>query len=126
MFTLVQHQSSIYMKRTFTHLLLLACCAIATLSLQAQCPSLFYDGWESGNWSPTWTAAGGTYTRSVITTSPAVGTYCYSQTGSSGHYTGTMVNFGASTPPTISYWVKTSTTSAASAYFILGDANTAT
>lgn len=93
-------------------------------ALVAQCPSAFYDGFESGNWTPTWSPAGGTYTRSVITTSPAVGTYCYTQTGSSGHYQGTMATYPSSTPPTISFWVKTSTTTAANGYVIVGDANT--
>ncbi len=109
-------------------LLLVSVCLIGffvqPIALEAQCPTLFYDGFESGNWTPTWSAAGGTYTRSVITTAPAVGNYCFSQTGSGSHYQGTMVTFPTSTPPSISYWVKTSTTTAASAYVILGDANT--
>jgi hypothetical protein len=101
-------------------------CFLFTLQLKAQCPTVFYDGFESGNWTPTWSPAGGTYTRSVITTSPAVGNYCFTQTGSSGHYTGTMATFTPATPPTLEFWVKTSTTTAANAYLILGDANTST
>lgn len=93
-------------------------------ALHAQCPSLFFDGFESGNWQPTWSAAGGTYTRSVVTTSPANGTYCFSSVGTSSHYQGTTTNFTPSTPDDLGFWVKTTDLSSNSAYVVIGDANT--
>jgi hypothetical protein len=103
----------------------LFCTSFGMNALQAQCPSLFEDGWESGTWMPTWSAAGGTYTRTVTTASPAVGTYCFSQSGTSSHYMGTTTTFGPASPPNLSIWVKSSAVSGNnSGYVVIGDANT--
>lgn len=88
-----------------------------------QCPSVFYDGFESGNWTPTWTSLS-PYTRVVDTINPAQGTYKYEQTGQSGHYTGTTTTWTAATPPTISWWVKRTSGTGANGYVVIGDANT--
>lgn len=94
-------------------------------SLTAQCPSLFSDGWESGTWMPTWSAAGGTYSRNVVTTSPAVGTYCFSQSGTSTHYMGTTTTFGPAQPPNMGIWVKSDSIAGNnSGYVVIGDAST--
>ena len=106
-------------KRLLFFAILLA--SITTAS--AQCPSVFYDGFESGTWTPTWTAVSA-YTRVVDMVSPAQGSYSFHQTGTSGHSTGTSVQWPSATPPTIGWWAKTSSSTAASAYVVIGDANT--
>ena len=89
----------------------------------SQCGS-FSDGFESGNWSPTWSNVSGTYTRNVITTNPAVGTYCLQQSGSGGHASGLVAVFPSSQPSTISWRVRYDATTASGAYFVCGDATT--
>ena len=88
----------------------------------AQCPSVFYDGFESGSWTPTWTPGTGAFTRSVTTSSPAVGTYCLEQTGGfSTHYEGLEANFPSSQPTYFSWYIKSADVSQASAYLVIGD-----
>ncbi|MEZ4961033.1 MAG: MopE-related protein [Saprospiraceae bacterium] len=87
----------------------------------------FYDGFESGTYQPTWSDAGGTYTRTVTTTNPAVGGYAFSQTGfSQGHVQGSLATFSPSQPTAISYWVQPTTPSANHAYVVIGDENSPT
>lgn len=91
--------------------------------VKAQCNSAFYDGFESGSYSPTWTAGTGTNTRTVTTSAPAVGSYCLEQNGSSGHYQGTSTSFAPQQPSYVSWWAKSNNVTNATAYFVIGDAN---
>lgn len=91
----------------------------------AQC-SVFYDGFESGSFATPWDMGSGTYTMTVPTTSPAVGTYNLnmSSSGSGSHYQGPTAAFTASTPGYVSWWARTDNVTSANGYFVLGDANT--
>ncbi len=59
-----------------------------SFQLSAQC-NLFYDGFESGSLLPQWLFGTGTYTRTITTINPQVGTYAFEQTGSGLHMEGT-------------------------------------
>lgn len=91
-------------------------------SARSQC-NTFYDGFESGSYTPTWGSAGGTYTTSVITTNPAVGTYCLSNSGSGGHLSGLVATFPSGTPDNVSWRVRYDATSSSGGYVVLGDAS---
>jgi hypothetical protein len=86
----------------------------------------FYDGFESGN-ILGWTAQAGAYARTVTTSGPAVGSYCYTQTGGDGTTPrdGVLHTLPAITPSYISFYAKSSSTTGASAYFVVGDDNVA-
>lgn len=90
---------------------------------KAQSCSAFYDGFESGTWSPTWLTGTGIYTRAVTTTSPAVGSYSFEQTctTTNSFYEGTYTVFTPSQPAYMSWWMKTNTTTGANGYVIIGN-----
>src|SRR5690349_21343549 len=105
---------------------LLAGVALLTLKVQAQCNG-FFDGFESGNWTPTWVAGTGTYTRTVTNTSPAVGNYSFESASatSNSFYQGTYTTFTPFQPVYLSWYAKTNTTNAANGYMVAGDGNIA-
>ncbi|MCB9273928.1 MAG: hypothetical protein H6564_07795 [Lewinellaceae bacterium] len=88
------------------------------------CTLSFYDGFESGSYSPTWVDAGGSYTRSVDMVTPAVGNYSLTQTGSSGHISGLLATFAPAQPSEISWWVRPTNYTTTHAYCVIGDENT--
>jgi hypothetical protein len=100
---------------------------LAALASQAagQCTSVFYDGFESGVLGPAWSLGTGSYTRTITSTAPGVGTYSFQHaaTTSNSFYQGTYALFTPSQPTYISYWMKTDVTTGANGYFVIGDAN---
>lgn len=108
------------MKKIIT--LLLGALAVCTpAAVHAQCGSVFYDGFESGNYTPTWTIGPGLTSGAVTTTNPAVGTYRLEGTGGvSTHLTGFSTSITAATPANISWYIYPTGTGATN-YFIAGD-----
>ncbi|MCB9233334.1 MAG: T9SS type A sorting domain-containing protein [Bacteroidia bacterium] len=91
----------------------------------SQC-GVFYDGFESGSYTPTWSTAGGTYTTSVITTNPAVGTYCLQQSGNGGHLSGIVATFPVSQPTSLKWRAKIDPTTSSGGYMVCGNSSTTT
>lgn len=89
----------------------------------SQCED-FFDGFETGSYSPTWTNTGGSLTATVLNSPVAVGNYALSTSGGSSHLTGLMANFPAITPPEISWYIYPNGT-VANNYMVAGDATTA-
>ncbi|MGL4597309.1 MAG: hypothetical protein ACRCYO_07275, partial [Bacteroidia bacterium] len=101
--------------------LLLALLALPFAS-NAQCAPNFYDGFESGSYTPTWTLGAGLTSAAVTTTNPYSGLYRLEGTGGvSTHLTGLSTIIPAATPATIS-WDIYPTGTGATNYFIAGDA----
>jgi len=86
--------------------------------------ALFSDGFEAGNFSD-WTIEAGSYVRAITTSNPATGSFSYTQTGGDTltPRNGLSHSLPSSTPSYISFYAKTSVTSGASAYFVIGDDN---
>ncbi|PLW92913.1 MAG: hypothetical protein C0592_08365 [Marinilabiliales bacterium] len=112
------------MKRKLSLLLLLS--FMSAFVAFGQCVS-FYDGFESGTFASPWANGTGTYTVTVPSTSPAVGTYNLSMasTGSGAHHDGPYATFPASQPTYVSWYMRSDNTSTANGYFVLGDASIA-
>ncbi len=90
-------------------------------SIHAQCVG-FFDGFESGSYTPTWTIGSGLTSAAVTTTNPYSGLYRLEGTGgTSTHLTGLSTNIPVSTPSNIS-WDIYPTGTGASNYMVLGDA----
>lgn len=102
----------------------LAVLIATTIKVSAQC-STFYDGFETASFGAGWTMQGG-YTTTFPSSGSAVGTYHLSLTGVSGHYGGPYATFPATQVGYISYRVRTTSTTTANNYFVIGDANTTT
>jgi len=88
------------------------------------CPSVFYDGFESGSHLPTWQEyPASSYTASVTMSDPAVGSYSvlHHEYGYSGHYQGLKKTFPPAQPEEISWWVQVLESSYAEGYFVIGD-----
>lgn len=90
--------------------------------LLAQC-NIFADDFESGSLSTQWQFGTGTYTRNVTSVNPGQGNFSFEQTGSSSFYEGTYATFTPSQPSYISFRMKTTTTTTANGYVVIGDAN---
>ena len=95
-------------------------------SLNAQCGALFYDGFETGSYAPTWTAGSGPFTWSVGSTAPVPASGNFRVAGSGGnstHLTGLSTSLAAATPSSISWSIYTSSASGTGAcnYFIAGN-----
>ena len=90
--------------------------------LWAQC-NIFADDFETGSLATHWQFGTGTYTRNVISTNPGQGSFSFEQTGSSSFYEGTYATFTPSQPDYISFRMKTTTTTTANGYVVIGDAN---
>lgn len=94
----------------------------ASSPAHAQCGD-FYDGFESGSLGPVWQFGTGSYSRTVSTTTPAVGSYAFTHasTGSNSFYEGTYATWTPSQPTYISFWMRTNTTTAANGYVVIGN-----
>jgi pseudomonalisin len=82
----------------------------------------FFDGFEGGNFS-SWTSEAGSYARSVSSVNAAAGSFSYTQTGGDSltPRNGLSHTLPGVTPSYISFYAKSSTTTGASAYFVIGD-----
>jgi hypothetical protein len=110
------------MKQLYT-LLALALPALFGYGLSAQCGSLFYDGFETGTYSPTWSVGSAPITWNVSTNNPASGTYCLEGTGgASTHLLGLVTTFTPATPSSISFDIYPNGTAAGN-YVVGGDAS---
>jgi len=84
---------------------------------------VFYDGFESGTYLPTWTNGAGAYTRTVTTVAPGAGTYAFQLDGGfSSHYNGIIGSFSNTQASEISWMVK-GPNNAHCGYVVIGDAN---
>lgn len=107
--------------RKITTLLIGVMSLCAAGKVTAQCGSAFYDGFESGSYTPTWTIGPGLTAGAVTTTNPAVGTYRLEGTGGvSTHLTGFSTTIASATPASISWYIYPTGTGATN-YFIAGD-----
>jgi hypothetical protein len=107
--------------KKLTTLLLGVVAVCASERITAQCGSAFYDGFESGSYTPTWTLGPGLTSGAVTTTNPAVGSYRLEGTGGvSTHLTGFSTTIASATPSTISWYIYPTGTGATN-YFIAGD-----
>lgn len=105
-------------------LLFLSCMGVISLQhLNSQCID-FYDGFESGTYTPTWNVGSAPTTWSVTTTAPAAGSYLLEGNGgNSTHLTGLSRTIPAITPTEVSWWMKPAGVSgiAATNYVVLGN-----
>lgn len=109
------------MKHLYT-LLFSATLLLAGTQAKAQCNPVFYDGFESGSYSPTWTV-GTDMTATVTTNSPASGTYRLEGTGGNlTHLNGASTSFTAATPTQISWWIYP-TANGSTNYFVAGNSS---
>lgn len=104
-------------------LLLTVFAAVLSVAGYSQCGG-FYDGFESGTYSPTWTNIGA-LTPSVVTSPAAAGNYALSTTGGSGHLLGLTTSFPDVTPSEISWYMYPNGTTANN-YVVAGDVNVGT
>lgn len=87
----------------------------------AQCSPSFYDGFESGSYTPIWTIGSGLTSAAVTTTNPASGTYRLEGTGgTTTHLTGLTTAIASATPSMIS-WDIFPTGTGSTNYFVAGD-----
>ncbi|MCB9360567.1 MAG: PKD domain-containing protein [Flavobacteriales bacterium] len=80
----------------------------------------FYDGFENGSIS-NWTTSGGNF--SVTSSNPAQGNYCLQNTTASAHFNGVNSSFTPNTTNYLSVKMKTTNSTNANTYFVVGDAN---
>lgn len=105
--------------------LFLSVCFIASWAnfVLGQCNSDFFDGFESGSYTPTWTMGTGLTSGAVTTTNPASGLYRLEGTGgTSTHLTGFSTTIPSATPTSIS-WDIFPTGTGASNYMVLGNSS---
>lgn len=87
----------------------------------SQCTPAFYDGFESGSYTPTWSLGAGLTSAQVNTVLPAVGKYKITATGgTSSHLTGLSTTIAATSPTTITWYIYPTGTGASN-YFVIGD-----
>jgi hypothetical protein len=92
-----------------------------TFYSRSQCVSAFYDGFESGSYTPTWTLGAGLSSASVTTGSPYAGNFKIEGVGgTSSHLTGLSTAFPAATPNYMS-WAVYPTGALATNYVVAGD-----
>lgn len=103
---------------------LLAFALLPTL-LFGQCGPVFYDGFESGSYLPTWTLGAGMTSATATTTNPASGLYRIEGTGGTGHLNGLTATFPTSTPTEVS-WDINPQGSVATNYTVIGGAGLTT
>lgn len=95
--------------------------SLIQINMFGQCFT-FYDGFESGNYTPTWSIGTGLTSGAVTTTSPAAGLYrLEGYGGTSTHLTGFSTIFTAATPSSISWWINPQGTVSTN-YMVAGDA----
>lgn len=92
-----------------------------TFYSKSQCTSAFYDGFESGNYTPTWTLGAGLSSATVNTGSTYAGNFKIVGTGgTSTHLTGLSTAFTSATPNYMS-WAIYPTGASATNYVVAGD-----
>lgn len=102
------------------HLLLYLFVALTFYS-RSQCVSAFYDGFESGSYTPTWTLGAGLSSASVTTGNPYAGNFKVEGIGgTNAHLTGLSTAFTAATPNYMS-WAVYPTGTVATNYVVAGD-----
>lgn len=102
------------------HLLLYFFVTLAFYS-RSQCVSAFYDGFESGSYTPTWTLGTGLSSASVTSGSAYSGNFKVEGIGgTSTHLTGLSTSFAAATPNYMS-WAVYPTGTVATNYVVAGD-----
>lgn len=88
---------------------------------RSQCAPVFYDGFESGSYTPTWTLGSGLTSATVTTGAAYAGNFKVEGVGgTSSHLTGLSANFATSTPNYMS-WAIYPTGTGATNYVIAGD-----
>ena len=93
------------------------------LKSSAQCTPQFYDGFESGSYSPTWSVGPDISAASVTTTNPANGTYRLEGTGGNfTHLGGFSTAFTAVTPTNMSWYIYPTGNSSTN-YFVAGNSS---
>jgi|GEM_PF-2524257 len=91
--------------------------------LFGQCNPFFFDGFETGTYSPTWTLNSGIMSWSVSTSNPASGSYrLQASGGSSTHLNGLSTSFSAQTPGSVSWWIYP-TGNVSTSYVVLGNSS---
>ncbi|MDP3558257.1 MAG: T9SS type A sorting domain-containing protein [Bacteroidota bacterium] len=98
-------------------------CLFVALSFysQSQCTPVFYDGFESGNYTPTWTLGAGLTSATVSTGNTYAGNYKIEGFGgTSAHLTGLSTAFASATPNYMS-WAIYPTGALATNYVVAGD-----
>lgn len=87
----------------------------------SQCNTTFYDGFESGTYSPTWSSGSAVSTVSVTSAYAASGTYSLELTGgSSNHFNGMSTTITAAYPTYVS-WNMYPSGSLSNNYIVMGD-----
>lgn len=83
----------------------------------------FYDGFESGSYSPTWNVGTALTSSDVSTSNVAQGNYSLTGTGgtSSSHLTGFSTTIPAVSPTEVSWYMYTNTTTSSVSYTVMGD-----
>lgn len=83
----------------------------------------FYDGFESGSYSPTWNVGTALTSSDVSTSNVAQGSYSLTGTGgtSSSHLTGFSTSIPAVSPTEVSWYMYTNTTTSSVSYTVMGD-----
>lgn len=89
-----------------------------------QCQPNFFDGFESGSYSPTWTVGTGGTAWSVQSGSAALGNYYLdgASATSSTHLQGLVSTIPSSQPTTISWDIRPTNANGAGNYVVIGDA----
>lgn len=102
-----------------TSLLQSALAAVLVLSGSFVFSQGFYDGFETGSYTPNWTITGGSCTYTVPSGSAPVGSYHLEQTGTGTHLQGLRATFSPDQIMEVSYYVKSSDITSSGAYVIL-------
>lgn len=111
------------MKRVLLPFLLPALFLFPARNIFSQCNPFFYDGFESGSYTPTWSTASGNFSWSVSTGNTASGTYKLEGTGgTSSHLNGLYTTFAAQTPTNVSWDIYTGG-ALSTDYVVMGNAS---
>ncbi|PKR81301.1 hypothetical protein CW751_04380 [Brumimicrobium salinarum] len=95
----------------------------ASGSLLSQC-SHFYDDFESGAYSPTWSVGSSLDSYDVSTTNVPQGSYSLTGTGGDeNHLRGFSTTFAAATPSEVSWYIYTSNTNQRESYTVMGNSS---
>ncbi|CAN5234888.1 hypothetical protein BH09BAC5_BH09BAC5_18990 [soil metagenome] len=108
------------MKNSYSGLLLFFAIVLSS-NVSGQCTPGFFDGFESGSYSPTWSIGTGLTSAAVTTTNPYTGTYRLETTGGNvSHLTGLSTIIPSVLPANIS-WDIFPTGAGSTNYFVAGD-----
>ncbi|MGM0480075.1 MAG: T9SS type A sorting domain-containing protein [Bacteroidota bacterium] len=105
----------------FTPLILSFGLILSTNNTFAQCAS-FFDDFESGSYTPTWSVGPGLTSTSVTNSNVAEGTYSVTGTGgTNNHLDGFSTTVSNLTPSEISYYMYTEGTTSSINYTVMGE-----